>query len=130
MATVFERVINTLELGPDAAPDEQYINIHAFDASLNFVDVEVVGYGDWVYSDIAQAYNLNAQQQTELRYLHDLIEAAKAVNARNAFQRANKDYWYQGEAKVAPQWEDEDAYWDTLRRIIQNAGGSPPVKPF
>lgn len=131
MATLFERLIG-LNLPPDPPPEEQKIAIHAFDGASNYADMSVVipGYGTVTGAQVAGWFNLDAAQQTEMIYLFDLIDDAKAAGIRTAFQRANKDYLYNGEVNSAPQWQDEDAYWGTLAQLITDAGGTPTAKPF
>jgi hypothetical protein len=129
MATLFERLIG-LNLPDNPAVDETKMPIHGFDGCMNFLGVSVVGYGPVTGVQVAGWFDLNASQQTEMIYLKDLIDDAAAVNARNSFQRVNKDYMYNGEWDTAPQWQDEVAYWATLAKVITDAGGTPTPKPF
>jgi hypothetical protein len=129
MATLFERLIG-LNLPDNPAVDETKMPIHGFDGCMNFLGVSVVGYGPVTGVQVAGWFDLNASQQTEMIYLKDLIQDATDVNARNGFQRVNKDYQYNGEWNTAPQWQDETAYWATLAKVITDAGGTPTPKPF
>ena len=129
MATLFERLIG-LNLPDAPLPAEEKMGIHAFDGCMNFIGSSIPGYGNVTGVLVAGWFNLDAGQQQHMIHLFNLIADAKAAGARTAFQRANKDYWYLGESVIAPQWQDETAYWDTLAQIITDAGGTPTVKPF
>ena len=131
MATLFERLTG-LNLPDAPTPAEEKMAIHAFDGACNYADMSVVipTYGTVTGAQVAGWFNLDAAQQQEMIYLFDLIDDAKTAGVRTAFQRANKDWWYNGEWNTAPQWQDEDAYWGTLAAIITDAGGTPTPKPF
>lgn len=131
MATLFERLIG-LNLPDIPTPAETKMAIHAFDGCCNFADSPVVipGYGTVTGSTVAGWFNLDAAQQQEMIYLFALIDDARDAGVRTAFQRANKDYWYNGEWNTSAQWQDETAYWGTLAQIITDAGGTPTPKPF
>ena len=131
MATLFERLIG-LNLPDVPTVNEQKMAIHAFDGASNYADMSVVipTYGTVTGAQVAGWFNLDAAQQQQMIYFFDLIDDAKAAGVRTAFQRANKDYLYNGEWNTAPQWQDENAYWGTLAQIITDAGGTPTAKPF
>jgi hypothetical protein len=131
MATLFERLIG-LNLPDNPALDSVKMPIHGFDGCMNFINsgVTVPGYGNITGVEVAGWFNLDSPQQQQMIYLNDLIEDAKDAGAREAFQRSNKDYWYNGEWNTAAQWQDETAYWATLAQIITDAGGTPTPKPF
>ena len=131
MATLFERLIG-LNLPDVPTVNETKMAIHAFDGACNYADSSVVipGYGTVTGAVVAGWFNLDTAQQQQMIYLFALIDDAKDAGVRTAFQRANKDYWYNGEWNTAPQWQDEDAYWGTLAQLITDAGGTPTPKPF
>ena len=129
MATLFERLIG-LNLPGQPQLDEEKIAIHAFDSSMNYIGFNMPGYGDITGAMVAGWFDLNADQQQQMIYLYNLIQDAADVGARTSFQRANKDYLYLGESSIDVMWQDEDAYWATLQKVITGAGGTPTPKPF
>ena len=127
MATLFERLIGlNLDEGSQV-PSEQKMAIHAFIGSINFVGMSPVTGGVNIgYGDVAGYYDLDTAQQDDMRYFDDLISAAAAAGYRTGFQRAMKDYLYQGEWNSAPLWQDETTFYNTMRGTISDAGGTPP----